>query len=138
MSIRAATWRVCERSADDVVRARGHADARPDPRRHHARPATPARPLAAGAGDRVVALALGAAIGYLAHERATPVVVARPALPAPELAPLRRELAEARLAMQLSEARSAELERQIDALNQKLAESQEQLTFVRKAREGRR
>ena len=86
----------------------------------------------------VVALALGAAIGYLAHERATPVVVARPALPAPELAPLRRELAEARLAMQLSEARSAELERQIDALNQKLAESQEQLTFVRKAREGRR
>ena len=42
------------------------------------------------------------------------------------------------MAMQLSEARSAELERQIDALNQKLAESQEQLTFVRKAREGRR
>jgi uncharacterized protein HemX len=86
----------------------------------------------------VVALALGAGLGYLVHERATPVVVARPATPAPELAPLRRELAEARLAMQLSEARSAELERQIDALNQKLAESQEQLTFVRKAREGRR
>jgi len=84
------------------------------------------------------ALALGTAIGYLAHERATPVVVARPATPAPELAPLRRELAGARMAMQLSEARSAELERQIDALNQKLAESQEQLTFVRKAREGRR
>jgi len=84
------------------------------------------------------ALALGAAVGYAAHERATPVVVAGPAVPAPELAPLRRELAEARLAMQLSEARSAELERQIDALNQKLAESQEQLTFVRKAREGRR
>ena len=84
------------------------------------------------------ALALGTAIGYLAHERATPVVVARPATPAPELAPLRRELAGARMAMQLSEARSAELERQIDVLNQKLAESQEQLTFVRKAREGRR
>jgi len=86
----------------------------------------------------VLALALGAAIGYLVHERAMPVVVAVPAMPAPELAPLRRELAEARMAMQLSEARSAELERQIDALNQKLAESQEQLTFVRKAREGRR
>jgi len=86
----------------------------------------------------VVALALGTATGYLAHDRATPVVVAGPAMPAPELAPLRRDLAEARMAMQLSEARSAELERQIDALNQKLAESQEQLTFGRKAREGRR
>jgi len=86
----------------------------------------------------VVALALGIATGYLAHERASPVVVAGPATPAPELAPLRRELSEARMAMQLSEARSAELERQIDVLNQKLAESQEQLTFVRKAREGRR
>ena len=31
----------------------------------------------------------------------------------------------------------AELERQIDTLNQQLAETQEQLTFFRKAREGR-
>jgi hypothetical protein len=85
-----------------------------------------------------LALALGAAIGYLLHERAAPLVIAAPVAPAPELAPLRRELAEARMALQLSEARSHELERQIDALNQKLAESQEQLTFVRKAREGRR
>jgi uncharacterized protein HemX len=85
----------------------------------------------------VLALALGVAIGYLLHERAAPVVVAAPATPDPALPPLRRQVAEAQMALQLSEARSHELERQIDALNQKLAESQEQLTFVRKAREGR-
>ncbi len=71
------------------------------------------------------------------HERAAPVVVAAPAPADPALPLLRRQLAEAQMALQLSEARSHELERQIDALNQKLAESQEQLTFVRKAREGR-
>jgi uncharacterized protein HemX len=85
----------------------------------------------------VIALSLGAAIGYLLHERAVPIVGAAPAAPDPALPPLRRQLAEAQMALQLSEARSHELERQIDALNQKLAESQEQLTFVRKAREGR-
>jgi uncharacterized protein HemX len=82
-----------------------------------------------------LALALGAVLGYLLHERAAPVAVAAPADPV--LPTLRRQLAEAQMALQLSEARSHELERQIDALNQKLAESQEQLTFVRKAREGR-
>jgi hypothetical protein len=85
-----------------------------------------------------LALALGAAIGYVLHEHAAPVVVARLAAPDPELAPLRRQLDEARLALQLSEARSHELERQIDVLTQQLAESLEQLTFVRKAREGKR
>jgi hypothetical protein len=85
-----------------------------------------------------LALALGAVLGYLLHERAAPVVVVAPAPADPALPTLRRHLAEAQMALQLSEARSPELERQIDALNQKLAESQEQLTFVRKAREGRR
>jgi hypothetical protein len=84
-----------------------------------------------------LALTLGAVIGYVLHERAALVVVATPAVADPALPPLRRQLAEAQMALQLSEARSHELERQIDALNQKLAESQEQLTFVRKAREGR-
>ena len=51
-SIREGTWRDCERSADDVVRARRNADARADPGRHHARAARSARPLAAGARDR--------------------------------------------------------------------------------------
>jgi hypothetical protein len=83
-------------------------------------------------------LALGAAIGYVLHERAAPVVAMGSAAPDPGLAPLRRQLDEARLGLQLSEARSHELERQIDVLNQQLAESLEQLTFVRKAREGKR
>jgi flagellar biosynthesis chaperone FliJ len=38
----------------------------------------------------------------------------------------------------LSEARSHELERQIDTLNQRLTESQDELAFFRKAREGKR
>jgi hypothetical protein len=85
----------------------------------------------------VLALTLGTAMGYLLPERAAPRVVAAPAVADPALPLLRRQLAEAQMALQLSEARSHELERQIDALNQKLAESQEQLTFIRKAREGR-
>jgi hypothetical protein len=85
----------------------------------------------------VLALTLGTAMGYLLPERAAPPVVAAPAVADPTLPLLRRQLAEAQMALQLSEARSHELERQIDALNQKLAESQEQLTFIRKAREGR-
>jgi septal ring factor EnvC (AmiA/AmiB activator) len=84
-----------------------------------------------------LALAFGAGVGYLLHERLAPVVVALPVAPSPELPQLRRQLAEAQMGLQLSDARSHELERQIDALNQKLSEAQEQLTFVRKAREGR-
>jgi uncharacterized protein HemX len=83
------------------------------------------------------ALALGAGIGYAVHERVAAVVVAPPAAASPELPQLRQRLAEAQMGLQLSDARSHELERQIDALNQKLSEAQEQLTFVRKAREGR-
>ena len=40
--------------------------------------------------------------------------------------------------LRVAQARGHELERQIDALNQKLTETEEQLTFVRKAREGRK
>lgn len=42
-------------------------------------------------------------------------------------------LEQARLQLRVSEARSQELERQIDALNLKLRECQEELTFFRKA-----
>jgi len=41
------------------------------------------------------------------------------------------------LLLRVSEARSQELERQIDALNQRLRECQEELTFFRKARDGK-
>ena len=50
---------------------------------------------------------------------------------------LQRSLEQARLDSQLSQARSRELERQIDTLNQQLREAQEQLLFYRKAQQGR-
>ena len=66
-------------------------------------------------------------------------VVPAPALaPAPQAEPLRAELEQGRLALRMAEARAQELERQVDALNQRLRESNEQLAFLRTAREGRR
>jgi uncharacterized protein HemX len=50
---------------------------------------------------------------------------------------LQRQLEQSRLQLRVSDARSDELEHQIDALNQKLRESQEELTFFRKARDGK-
>ena len=50
----------------------------------------------------------------------------------------REQIEQGGLALRLSQARGRELERQIDVLNQQLAESQEQLAFFRKAREGKR
>jgi len=83
------------------------------------------------------AAAAGLALGHTWREPVPAVIVQRPAPAAPELPLLRRELEEARLGLRLADARSHELERQIDTLNQKLTESQDQLTFYRKAREGR-
>ena len=42
------------------------------------------------------------------------------------------------MGLRVADARSQELERQIDALNHKLTEAQDELTFFRKAREGRK
>jgi septal ring factor EnvC (AmiA/AmiB activator) len=84
------------------------------------------------------ALAAGAALGYVFAERSVPVAAPRPLVAAPELAVLRQQLEQARMALRVADARSQELERQIDALNQKLTESQDQLTFFKKAREGKR
>ncbi len=81
-------------------------------------------------------LAAGTATGYL-FDRPAPLAQ-QLASPAPELSALRRQIEEARMALRLADARSQELERQIDTLNQKLSESQEQLTFFKKAREGKR
>lgn len=49
---------------------------------------------------------------------------------APSLAP---SLEQARVALQVAQARGQELERQIDALNQRLHQCQEELMFFRKA-----
>ncbi len=84
-----------------------------------------------------VALASGIAGGFLWRESAIPPAPP-PATSPSEVRALREQLEQGRLALRLSDARSRELEHQIDTLNQQLAESQEQLTFFRKSREGRR
>ena len=54
-----------------------------------------------------------------------------------EVRQVEQRLEQARLQLRVSEGRSKELERQIDALNQRMHESAEELAFFRKAREGR-
>ena len=69
-----------------------------------------------------------------------PTAVAPPlAAAAPDTSKqLEKRLEQARLTLSVSEARGQELERQIDALNQRLRETQDELTFFRKTREGKR
>ena len=55
-----------------------------------------------------------------------------------DLQQLQQGLEQSRLQMRVSEARGQELERQIDALNQRLRECQEELVFFRKAHNGKR
>ena len=91
----------------------------------------------------VVALAaIAFAAGFGAHEllRPPPAAVVAPAAaaPNPELAQLRQQLEQAQLGLRVAAARGQELEHQVDSLNQKLTESQDELTFFRKAREGRK
>ena len=105
--------------------------------------------LAPGAGRRPwlggcvlvgAALLSGAAAQYFyGPERA----VARPsqsyqAPAAPELPALRQALEQARLQLRVADAHGHELEHQIDALNQRLRVSEEELGFFRKARDTRR
>jgi len=82
--------------------------------------------------------AAGLATTELVRERAPEVVVRAPAAPTVELVQLRQQLEQARMGLRIADARSQELEKQIDALNQKLTESQDELTFFRKAREGKK
>ncbi|HEV7576483.1 MAG TPA: hypothetical protein VGO85_10600 [Caldimonas sp.] len=99
-----------------------------------------------GAGRRIVvavllvagALVAGFAAAELLRDAAPAVVARAPAGPSAELVQLRQQLEQARMGLRLADARSHELERQIDALNQKLTESQDELTFFRKAREGKK
>ena len=82
--------------------------------------------------------AAGLATAELVRERMPEVVVRAPAAPTAELVQLRQQLEQARMGLRIADARSQELEKQIDALNQKLTESQDELTFFRKAREGKK
>jgi len=50
---------------------------------------------------------------------------------------LAQQLEQSRMTQRMSESRSQELERQIATLVQQLRESQEELTFFRKARDGK-
>ena len=99
----------------------------------------------APAGWRVPLLALGlaASLALAGHVNQDALPWPAPAATlagaaAPDDRPGRQALDEARLALQLSEARGKELERQIDTLNQRLRESQEELTFFRKSRDAKR
>ena len=85
-----------------------------------------------------VAFAAGFGTGELLRERPAGVVVRAPAAPTAELVQLRQQVEQARMGLRVADARSQELEKQIDALNQKLTESQDELTFFRKAREGKK
>jgi len=102
------------------------------PRRRSGRSALVATALVAAA------FAAGFAAGEVLRERSPEVVARAPAAPTAELVQLRQQLEQARMGLRIADARSQELEKQIDALNQKLTESQDELTFFRKAREGKK
>jgi len=102
------------------------------PRRRSGRGAFVATVLVAAA------FAAGLATGEALRERAPAVVVSAPSAPSAELVQLRQQLEQARMGLRVADARSEELEKQIDGLNQKLTESQDELTFFRKAREGKK
>jgi hypothetical protein len=55
-----------------------------------------------------------------------------------DLQKLQQGLEQSRLMQRVSDGRSQELERQIDALNQGLRECQDEVAFFRKARDGKR
>ncbi len=86
------------------------------------------------------ALVLAALVGAAAHHvhgrlQATPA----PQRDAPsEVQRLEQSVERTGLQLRVAEARSLELERQIDILNQRLHASQEEVTFFRKAVNGKR
>ena len=55
-----------------------------------------------------------------------------------ELERAEQALEQSRLQLRLSDARSQELERAVDALNQQLREAREEVAFLRRARDGAR
>jgi hypothetical protein len=59
------------------------------------------------------------------------------AAPATDAAPLKQQLEQSQLTLRVAESRSQEQERQIATLVQQLRESQEELTFFKKTRDGK-
>ena len=84
-------------------------------------------------------VSLGAAGGYFyALEARVAPGVAMTMTAAPDMGASRvvqQKLEQSLLALKVSEARGQELERQIETLDQRLREYQDELTFFRKARE---
>ena len=81
-------------------------------------------------------VSLGSAGGYLyAHEGEGTAMTTPPAAGPAETPVVQQKLEQSLLALKVSEARGHELERQIDTLNQRLREYQDELTFFRKAGE---
>jgi uncharacterized protein HemX len=81
-------------------------------------------------------LATGAAGGYFYADEHLGAAQQQ-AVAAQDQQRLRQQLEQSQLNLRVTEARSQELERQIAALVQQLRESQEELTFFRKARDGK-
>ena len=138
-STRGAIWWGCERSPRRVDRIRARSDPGPDPGRPHAgaAPALGAR-RARGHAPRRRGLRR-----RRRHRRGAARARARGRPPRAGGAERRSSFSFACSSSRrawgcASPTRAAqELEKQIDALNQKLTESQDELTFFRKAREGR-
>ncbi|MEO7337312.1 MAG: hypothetical protein ABIV63_12085 [Caldimonas sp.] len=90
------------------------------------------RGLFAGSILLVAALSMGAGSGYF-YAMQEPREAPAPATSPLELQQVQRRLDQSRMTLDLAAAHSHELERQIDALNQRLRESQDELTFFRKS-----
>ncbi|WP_119354138.1 hypothetical protein [Azohydromonas sediminis] len=87
-------------------------------------------------GPAVAALAAAAGLGFGAALALPHVVPAADGIdPA---ARWQHQAEQHRLALDLARARAQELERQIDALNQRVGECRDELTFFRQARDGKR
>lgn len=136
MRIRAATWPACEPGGRITMlpgRAATHQLT------HAGLVLAPQRSGRAWRSALLVALALAGAAtaGYFAG-RLQPQDLQRLTHALRDNQGLQQALEQTKLSLHMSEARSKELERQIDALNQSLRACQEELTFFRKTRDGRK
>lgn len=82
-------------------------------------------------------LLVGAAAASQYREVAVPASPPPPVVGAAQAPPLQQRLDQSLLSLRLSEARGAELEHQIATLVQQQRECQEELSFFRKARDGK-
>jgi hypothetical protein len=98
--------------------------------------APPRGRLRAGARWVLITLlvAAGVGVGYLRGQQQPPP----PAISVDADDPLRRQLDEALASLRIAQAHGGELERQIDALQARLQAAQEELSFLRQAREAQR